>query len=456
MKTILIIDKETIEMDSLVGMFKKWQTEINILTVREEQAAINIIAAQQVDLVVCDLSLTEKEKPEGLACLTHTFPYIPCIAIIPKGSGQTVEVIALGASYCLERPFEAEQLLQYAGELLEIGNFGTVKGIPVHSLLQMLEGEEKTCTLMVHHGKEGTGLLYMQNGVVISAEAGDQKNEDAVYEILIWEETIAEIKYFNSQRQREIHKPLLSLIMEAFRRKDERDHFEQKQQSEHSPRRQLKHVSTVGNRIPLDIGSQIKMEFSNIDIPLMSSMVGMLTDKHLIVTTPTSFSIVKETLKSNSRITIKYIHQGRLCMFKTTLLKAIDDPHPLLYLDYPLAIHYYELRRAKRIATIIPCTSHLPRGVEFSGVLVDISSYGGQIQLKNKENQPLPNIEIDSRIQLRCLLPGFKEEQEINGLVKNIRKSSMETRIGLEFMSLNESLKESIERYISSVENIAN
>ncbi len=455
MKTIVILENEIVELESLVGIFKQWQNEINILTAREEKAAINIISTRQVDLIVCNLSLPEKKELEKLARLTHSFPFVPCIVIASKGAGSSTQAMKMGASRCLERPIDATQLLDQVSELLELSSNGTVKGIPIHSFLQMLENEKKTCTLQIH-SKDDTGFIYIKNGAVIGAKTGELSNEEAVYAILTWEEVVIEIKYLNALREQEIDKPLISLIIEAFRLKDERNNRNQTKQQGEMPRLQLKHVSTVGNRISLDIGSRIKMEFNGVDSALVSTLVGMLPDYHLIVTTPTPYTAVKKALSANSRIIVKYVHEGRLCMFKTQLLRAIDSPSQLLFLDYPPVIHYHELRKAKRATIFIPCTLHPREEGELYGVIVDLSTSGCLCLIKTRGNSPMPHMDIGDQMQLHCLLPGFKEEQEIQGIVRNIKKNSMENQVGMEFFNLQTYLSEAIDRYLYSIENLAN
>lgn len=455
MKTIVILENKIVELESLVGIFKQWQNEINILTAREEKAAINIISSRQVDLIVCNLSLPGKKELESLSRLTHSFPFVPCIAIASKGTGSSARAMEMGASRCLERPIDTVQLLDQVSELLELSSNGSVKGIPIHSFLQMLESEEKTCTLEIH-GKEDTGFLYIKNGAIIGARTRDLRNEEAVYSILTWEEAVIEIRYLNALTRQEINTPLISLIVEAFRRKDERESREGTGQRGDKPRLQLKHVSTVGNRISLDIGSRIKMEFNDIDAVLASTLVGMLPDYHLIVTTPTPYSVVNEALKSNSRILVKYEYEGKLCMFKTQLLRAIDSPSHLLFLDYPQVIHYHEMRKAKRATIFVPCTLHPREGDELYGVLVDLSISGSLCLVKTKGNSPLPQMDIGEQLLLHCLLPGFKEEQEIRCIVRNIKKNSMETRVGLEFLNLQAYLIETIDRYLYSIEHLTN
>jgi len=77
MKTIVLIENDIVELESLVAIFKKWQKEINVLTAREEEAAINIISSQQVDLVICNLSLPGKMNSRTSPASPPPFPLSP-------------------------------------------------------------------------------------------------------------------------------------------------------------------------------------------------------------------------------------------------------------------------------------------------------------------------------------------------------------------------------------------
>ncbi len=455
MKTIIIIENDDVEQESVTDLLRHAPEDFNFLYAQGDQVAIVIAEQATPDLIIYDLSTMLSPQIQGLARLTKQLPYIPCLAILSEDGQLAEEVKGAGVCRSIARPLQAKELYNNCTNLIELATSGQVRGIPIHSLLQMLESDEKTCTLKIQN-KRKSGMIFVEKGTVVGAEAGDQKDEDAMYSIITWEDASVEIRYYNGQRQQTINKPLISLIMEAFRLKDERDSIREKQQSKKKPRLELKHISTAGNRISLDIGSKIKMDFDTVDSPLVSTMVGMIPDEYLIVTTPAPFTAVKTALDSGSRISVKYLHMGRLCMFKTQLLKAIQDPHQLLFLDYPAVIHYHELRRAKRTAIFIPCTFHLPDGPEFYGVLVDLSGLGCLCQIKSRSNSPLPPIDLETKVLLRCLLPGLKEDQELSGVVKNIKKSAAETRIGIEFTELQDYLKETIEKYIYSVESITN
>ncbi len=454
MKTVVIIENEAVELEALVSLFEQWQKEINILTAREERAAIGIISQHQVDLVVCDLSLLSSSSLEDFSLLTHTFPYIPCIAL-SKGKGiLPEEAMKRGASHCLEKPVDTSRLLLHAGELLDAATSGKVKGIPIHSFLQMLETEEKTCTLQIDQNND-RGLLYIKNGVLIGAETKNFTGEAAAHLILSWQESVVRILFFNGQRKRQINKPLISIIMEAFRLNSERD----KQRMETSPVKHqlpLKHFSTLGKCIPLEIGSLVKLEFPHLDSPFESVMVGMLQESCLIVTNPQPFSDLDDLVGGEQRVIIKYVHKGREWMFKSQLLKAIDSPSQLLFFEYPGVIHYHELRKTKRSSICIPSTFHLDEEPEMYGTLIDLSMTGGLCQIRHKKDILLPQIDINTSILLRCLLPGIREEQQISGKVRNMQIDPAETRIGIEFLNLQPHLADTIGQYLYSIESIEN
>jgi CheY-like chemotaxis protein/c-di-GMP-binding flagellar brake protein YcgR len=452
MKTVVIIENEALELEALVGLFEHWQKKINILTAREERAAISIMSQHHVDLVVCDIASPNGSTLDDFSMLTHTFPYIPCIALSHNLGFIPDEVVKRGASHCLEKPIDKSTLLMHAEELLDAATSGKIRGIPIHSFLQMLETEEKTCTLQINRSND-TGLLYVKNGVLIGAETKNFTGESAAHLILSWQESAIRIRFFNGQRKRQIHKPLISIIMEAFRLNGERDKLNQEKSPNPKHQLPLKHLSTLGKRIPLGIGSRIQLEFPSLDSLLESEIVGMLQENCLIVTNPQPFSDLEDLVGGEQRIIMRYVHKGREWMFKAQLLKAVESPSHLLFFEYPGVIHYHELRKTKRTSIFIPSTCHINEEPELYGTLIDLSMTGGLCQIKNKGDTPLPQIDINSSILLRCLLPGIKEEHQINGKVRNIQIDPGEIRIGIEFDNLQSYLADTIGQYLYSIES---
>lgn len=97
---------------------------------------------------------------------------------------------------------------------------GYINGLQLWSFLQVLELEDKTCTLEVDaNGKKG--WIYLQKGVVLNAETDELSGEEAAMLILGWEN--AQIKLIDAckKNKKEISSSLTRLILDASRRKDE-------------------------------------------------------------------------------------------------------------------------------------------------------------------------------------------------------------------------------------------
>ena len=453
MKTVVIIENEVVELKALVNLFEKWQWKINVMTATEEKAAINIMSKQQVDLVVCDLAVPVGNNLKNFAKLTSTFPYVPCIALSTENGAKREEAIRHGAAHCLEKPVDTTLLLQHAEDLLETGTSGMIKGIPIHSFLQMLENEEKTCTLQMNL-KNDTGLLYIKDGQLIGAETKNFEGEDAALIILGWQEAVIRIRFFNKQRKRQINKPLIAIITEAARLKNERDKHLAQLPINKKHQLPLQHLPTMGKRIPLEIGFRMKLEFPHLAPLFGATLVGMSPDNYLIVTNPLPLEDLKQMEGDRQRILIKYTHKGRVLMFKSQLLKTISPPYKLLFIEYPGVLHFHELRQTKRSSIFIPCTFRLPGGEELYGVLIDLNITGCLFQIKHKEGTNLPQIKMNTRIMLHCLLPGVKEEQKVNGTIRNLKINSSETKVGIEFENLSNHLADTIGQYLYSIEAI--
>lgn len=452
MKTIVIIENEAVELSSLVNLFQQWQSELNVLTAGEKQAAIKLLSQQQVDLLVCDLEIPTMQDLDDFSLLTHSFPYVPCIAL-SKGNARPKDALERGASLCIEKPVDTQLLLQYAGDLLESSTSGTVRGIPIHSFLQMLESEEKTCTLEVDHNKD-RGLLYMRNGSLIGAETRNFRGEEAAHLILSWREPVVRIRYFNGKRRRQIDKPLISVILEAHRL---REAMEKADDRKSATRHQLplKHLSTIGKMLPLTIGAPLKIEFPRIEALFDVTMVGMLQDQYLIVTNPKPFADTSEMVEGNQRFIIKYMHDGRVWMFKAQLIKSLESPSSLLFFEYPAVIHYHELRKSRRRAIFVPCTFHFGEEEARYGTLIDLSMTGGLCLIKRKNGDNSLKEQVEEEVKLRCLLPGIKEEQEIIGKMRNVEINENDTRVGIEFTNLQQNLSDTIGKYLYSLDGIA-
>lgn len=100
----------------------------------------------------------------------------------------------------------------------EVG--GQIHGISLPSFLQMSEMEGATYTLKVTSANR-TGYLYLDDGSLIAARYEGQTGNDAAFQIISWDNAAIQIEPADSDQQREIHDPLMHVMMESLKIKDE-------------------------------------------------------------------------------------------------------------------------------------------------------------------------------------------------------------------------------------------
>ena len=160
MKTVLIIDYNIEELEALMDICRLALDKFTILSSQDEKCARTTLSRKRIDVAVCSSQFPQTQEWEVLTRLTDSFPYIPFIGIAVSGITPEQTAQKIGINHLFSRPLDSEQLISQINKLSEISSIGTVKDIPVHSFLQMLESEEKTCTLQVFGNKRYWFHLY--------------------------------------------------------------------------------------------------------------------------------------------------------------------------------------------------------------------------------------------------------------------------------------------------------
>jgi hypothetical protein len=103
---------------------------------------------------------------------------------------------------------------------VKAGIGGKIRGISLDSFLQVIQMDRMTCTLSVT-SKEGSGTLYFVKGEIFSAATGDKVNAEAACQIISWEDSVIEIEESCDKTENKIVQPLMNILMEAMRVRDE-------------------------------------------------------------------------------------------------------------------------------------------------------------------------------------------------------------------------------------------
>jgi len=121
METIVIIDDEESIRTSLGLMFKR--EGFNVLTAGDGKKGMALFKENQVDLVITDIVMPEKEGLETILELKKLLPEIPIIAISGGGrlapDGYLEAAKGMGAKYTFKKPFDPDDLLLTVYEALK-------------------------------------------------------------------------------------------------------------------------------------------------------------------------------------------------------------------------------------------------------------------------------------------------------------------------------------------------
>jgi len=219
MKTLLFIESKPHICKNFVQLLSNQQAFIKVLTVRDLIEGIDALERIRIDVVVTGERFTERE----VKILAQHLRERPGTLLIPLGdkTPKLRELVkACDVKIHLEAPVDTNQLLNNLLTDLDIDYGGQVRGIGLSAFLQMIELEGRSCKLTILSARQ-EGRLYFDTGMLIAAEAEHLSGKAAALTILTWDDPLISIEYRNSEKERTIDTPLMSLLLESGRIKDE-------------------------------------------------------------------------------------------------------------------------------------------------------------------------------------------------------------------------------------------
>ncbi|UCH23188.1 MAG: GAF domain-containing protein [Deltaproteobacteria bacterium] len=224
MKNVLFVDDEKTLLHIMVSRFSDYKDRFNVLTAGNGKEAVEILESHAVDLVVTDLKMPVMDGIELLAYMSANFPSIPAIAVSAYCTPKIQKKLeGMGTVRVMDKPVNLDLLAEAVMEGLERSHQGgSINCVSLSSFLQIIEMEEKTCSLEVHGEGDLRGHFYLIQGELYDASCGVLSKEEAAYAMLAWENVQLFIKNLPRERpKKRIEKGLMSVVMEALRRKDE-------------------------------------------------------------------------------------------------------------------------------------------------------------------------------------------------------------------------------------------
>ena len=185
-KTVLLVEDESATLRFYLAGLRGLQ-EFRVLSAVNGAEALAQVQAQAVDVVVTDLRMPVLDGYSLITILAERYPSLPVIVLTAVSDPAMLDRAAeLGALRVLAKPVRLSQLMDEVRTAAALEPQGLVHGLPLSSLLQLLNWERRTATLTVRLGG-AAGYLYVREGELIHAACEQDEDLPAALRILAWE-----------------------------------------------------------------------------------------------------------------------------------------------------------------------------------------------------------------------------------------------------------------------------
>jgi len=146
--------------------------------------ALEVLKERIVNVILTDLQMPEMDGFELLSILYERYPHIPVLVMtaLAEASHQNAP-LSLGALHILPKPVKLSFLMEQIKEVANHAPDGVIRGITLSNLLQLMDWERKSCTVVVEL-EQGMGMLYLQEGSLVHASFKEFEGLEAAYKIL--------------------------------------------------------------------------------------------------------------------------------------------------------------------------------------------------------------------------------------------------------------------------------
>ncbi len=223
-RNVLIVDDDQEMLLALKEGLEKYKDTFTVSMAGDGLIAVDKLKQGTFSLVVADLKMPGMDGFSLLAHIMKHYPDIPVI-IITAYSTPKMEKLAWqgGAVGYIAKPFMIEDLAKKMMETIrKESEGGTLHSVSSGMFLQLVEMEQKTCTIRLSEKKSGrNGVLFFRNGELLEARLDNLQGKAAAYKIFAWDEVNLSIQNICNQKENRINSDLQPIILDAMRLKDE-------------------------------------------------------------------------------------------------------------------------------------------------------------------------------------------------------------------------------------------
>jgi CheY-like chemotaxis protein len=186
-----------------------------------------MLEAEPFQLLICDLKMPKMDGLQVLAIVRRKYPQLRTVALTAELDEQfRSRAYALGVDLFWHKPGteqETKMFLECIESLLGRETEAGFRGVQSKSLMDIIQLEgisQSSSVLRITNGPR-TGIIWIQNGEPVDAEADDMRGEGAFQKILSWRAGNFEMLPPDPGRPRTIFKSYNALLLESAQALDE-------------------------------------------------------------------------------------------------------------------------------------------------------------------------------------------------------------------------------------------
>lgn len=222
-RTVLVVDDDAAARRLYELTLATHLPEFALVVVEHGVAALEVLAAQPVEVMVTDLHMPVMDGFELLARVRERHPNLGVI-VLSSMDPERVAASAprLGSYRRVAKPISPADLAAQVRAAAEERVRGHIAEVPLAPLLQLLELERSTCSLLVRSGAR-KGRLHFRDGALVNAYAFelDVDGEAAARHLLAWDRATIDFERSLHNHVRGVHTPLATLLIDVARERDE-------------------------------------------------------------------------------------------------------------------------------------------------------------------------------------------------------------------------------------------
>jgi CheY-like chemotaxis protein len=223
-RKVLFVDDDLEMLQALEEGLEKYRETFAVILAKDGEEALEQLQKQLISLVVTDLKMPHMDGFTLLAKIMENYPDIPVIIITGYSTPEMKRLAQEGGAVgYISKPFLLEDLArQIMKTLRKETDGGTLHSVSSGMFLQLIEMEERTCTIRLADKASGVGgVLFFREGELLEARLDQNRGLEAAYRIFAWDDVTLSIQNDCPVTENKINSELQPIILEAMRIKDE-------------------------------------------------------------------------------------------------------------------------------------------------------------------------------------------------------------------------------------------